>query len=164
MLGFGLSRFGSQREEREAPLASFLPTRMEPGGCFLFAASFNLLFLSCSGRKNTHSNRRARYHTLAQTQQRTITTMLTSALNTQTLLDFTLIRHLVWLVPRRPTLRPLAVMSSLLQFFFFSPIHCPISLPSVSQRPSLTFGLVKVIKSSSRVCILQIVKKACSIH
>lgn len=68
----------AQRERRARstvgmlmPLASFLPTRMEPGGCLMLAPRFNLCFCPVYV-ENTHLNRHGQYHTLTQTQQCTI--------------------------------------------------------------------------------------------
>lgn len=139
MLWFSLDLAGAalahgERRERGAAcvltlLASFLPTRMQPGGCFLSAVSFNLCYFCPDCFENSHLNRHTQYHTLAQTQQRTIRHYAGSGITHTNTLDFTLIRHLVWLLSLRPAPRPLAVMSSLPLFFFFSRPLCPSSSP-----------------------------------
>lgn len=125
------------------PSASFLPTRLQPGGCFLSTVSFNLCYFCPAYAGNSHLNRHAQYHTLTKTQQRTITQYAHfSITHTHTHHSLYLLVLDIWCdwSPLRPTLRLLAVMSSpsLLP-------HCPISFSAI-MRASFTFGLVQRIK------------------
>lgn len=72
MFDFGLCCFGTLREWVLTPLASFLPTRMQPGGCFLSAVSFNLCYFCPVYGENSHLIGRAQYCTATWAQQRSV--------------------------------------------------------------------------------------------